>query len=231
MADLPYDLDKYLNETDDGYVVVSYLYPKRFPWAAGALDPLDDTLRLLRFDELEGTAVIGGAVRKRSHAQTLTQDLFRALIVVVVLVTMILWFQFRSLTKIVLCFLPVLCGICGIVVVMALLNIELNMLTLSIAPLLVGIGIDDGIHIVERLHQGQRRDEVFREAGSCMTATTLTTVAAFSCMVLADFDGVQEMGLLGVVGLVVSLLAAVHLLPWALSRVSLPAFNEERSNL
>jgi predicted exporter len=67
--------------------------------------------------------------------------------------------------------------------------------------------------MVGRLHGGEEPEKVLREAGSSMTMTTLTTVAAFACLGLATFDGIREVGLVGSVGLVVCLLASLHLVP------------------
>lgn len=211
--DLPPQLDRHVLELNDEYVAVSYLYLKRFPWATGALDRLRDTLRLLRFDELLGTRLEGEALNSGAHSEALTVDLARAMAVVSVLVILILWLQFGSLAPVGLCLLPSICGACAALVAMSLFRIELNMLTLSIAPLLIGIGIDDGIHIVERLRMRQERSQIFREAGTCMAITTVTTAAAFMCMLLGQFAGVRESGLLGATGLVVSFLAAVHAVP------------------
>jgi len=82
-----------------------------------------------------------------------------------------------------------------------------------VAPMLVGIGADDGIHMVERLRSGQDTAEVLREAGSSMVVTTLTTVGGFACLALATLNGVRDAGLLGAVGLTVSMIAALHLVP------------------
>ena len=200
--------DRHLVAEGEGYAAISYLYPRQFPWASGALDPLRDTFRLLRLDDLEGTRLIGEALRSHGHAYALTRELARALFVVGILVIFLLWTQFRDVKALALCLLPPAVGIAVVLIVMALGGIPLNMLTLSITPLLVGIGIDDGIHVVERLRVGQPVRLIFREAGTSMTFTTLTTVAAFACMAFAQFDGVQEMGLLGAVGMVTALLAA-----------------------
>jgi predicted RND superfamily exporter protein len=96
---------------------------------------------------------------------------------------------------------------------MGLLGLELNVLTIAIAPLLVGIGVDDGIHVMERLRRGESSTDAVRGIGPAMIMTTLTTVAGFGCLLLADFGRARELGLVGAVGLIVALGAALHLLP------------------
>ncbi len=213
LDDLPREMDRYLVSVGGGFVAISYLYTKRFPWANDALEPLRDTMRLLDFDELDGTRLIGDALSSVNHKQALTAELFKAVAVASVLVILLLLLQFRNPRLVLLCLVPPVCGVSAALLMMAALNIELNMMTLAIAPLLIGIGIDDGIHIVDRLRTGQTITSVFREAGSGLTYTTLTSIAAFACLGLARFDGLQDLGLLGGVGMAVALLASVHAVP------------------
>ena len=203
---------QYVFEKEGEYAAVSYVFLKRFPWAAGSSDRLQDTMRRLGFGELQGTTLLGES-SSGEHARILTNDLFKSIAVVVLLVSLVLWFAFRNPAVGALCLVPAVCGLSAVVVAMAVLRLEMNMLTLSIVPLVVGIALDDGIHIADRLYVGQDLGCIFREAGSSMFMTTLTTIAAFSCMGLAEFGGVPELGLLGAIGLLVSFLAAIHLVP------------------
>lgn len=115
--------------------------------------------------------------------------------------------------------LPVLCGLSATVIVMGVTGIELNMLTLSVYPLIIGLGIDDGIHIVEQFRRGAGRVAVLARTGPALFATTITSVVAFACLGLADFVGVRDMGVLAAAGLTVSMLAALHLLPAVVPRL------------
>ena len=136
-----------------------------------------------------------------------------ATILSLLLVLGILAVEFRRVYHVALCLLPAICGIGSAFIVMGLLQIELNLLTLAIAPIILGIGIDDGIHIVQRLRRGDDIDQLFRETGSIMTMTTLTTVSAFACLGIASFDGIRELGLIGAVALSMCLIASLHLVP------------------
>jgi predicted exporter len=212
-------IDRHLLERPREHLAISFIYLRQFPWAEGSVSRFLDVFDRAGGNDLAGVRVMGEALRSASHGEVLRRDALLATSLALMLVAGILWVQFRRLLESVLCLLPLACGIGAALLVMAVLRIELNMLTLAVAPILVGIGVDDGIHMVGRLHGGEPPQKVLqkvlREAGSSMTMTTLTTVAAFACLGLATFDGIREVGLVGSVGLLVCLLASLHLVPLA----------------
>jgi predicted RND superfamily exporter protein len=87
------------------------------------------------------------------------------------------------------------------------------MFTLAIGPLLVGMSVDDGIHMMDRLRGGDSTLTILRESGSAMVITTFTTAAGFACLALSSVPGVRELGVIGASGILGALAASLHLLP------------------
>ncbi len=213
LSELPVEPVRYLFEGEEGVAAISYLYLKRFPWSDGAATQLEETMRLLGFDDVPETYLLSDELELSNEAGWLARYLLRAFILAVTLVVVLLWLQFRSRAAVLLCLVPTICGLSLVAIVMVLFDIPLNKLTMAIAPLLVGIGLDDGIHVMERFRTGQSRETVFREVGPAMAMTTLTSVAAFACILFTEFGGAAEIGILGMVGMVGAFLAAMHALP------------------
>ncbi|NND72530.1 MAG: MMPL family transporter [Rhodothermales bacterium] len=207
------DTDRYLKKVGSDYVNVSYVYLEQFPWEEGVIPRLMETFERASRSQNINSFWLGNMIQGRANRATLQRDFTRAILLSALLVFLVLFARMRNLQGIVLCILPAIAGVLASMGVMALLDIELNMLTLSIVPILIGLGVDDGIHIVERLRRGESMNEIIPGAGSALTVTTLTTVIAFLCMSLATFDGVREAGIVGSVGLLVALLASLHLVP------------------
>ena len=203
----------------DGFAAVSLLYLRDFPWAEGTVARLVDTCERSGACGEGRSVLMGSAVVSSQHATTLVSDLRRALILSALLVAAFLLVQSRSIRMAAAALLPVFCGLSATVIVMAATGIELNMLTLSVYPLIVGLGTDDGIHIVEQFRRGKSRADVLARTGPALFATTVTSVAAFACLGLADFVGVRDMGILAATGLTASMLAALHLLPAVVPRI------------
>jgi hopanoid biosynthesis associated RND transporter like protein HpnN len=103
---------------------------------------------------------------------------------------------------------------------------HLNILTITFLPILIGLGIDFGIHLVTRYEEELRRGRPERVAIELAMANTgkgivtgcLTTAGAFLAMRFTDFRGIEEMGLISGGGLILCMLTMLTLLPVLLLR-------------
>lgn len=205
-------IDRHLLRRSGEQVAVSYVFLRRFAWAEGTISNFLEVTRAAGLEDLAGVTLAGEVLRV-TDSRVIRRAVASALMIAALLVGGILWLRFRRLAVVGLCLAPLVCGLSAAVIVMRFLGIELNLLSMAIAPILVGIGVDDGIHMVERLRAGQDLGTALRETGSSVTMTTLTTVGAFACLALATFTGIRELGLVGAVALLVCLFASLHLIP------------------
>lgn len=103
---------------------------------------------------------------------------------------------------------------------------HLNILTITFAPMLIGLAIDFGVHLVTRYEEELRLGRTEREAvrialvntGQGIFTGALTTAAAFFAMAITEFDGIKEMGLIAGGGLLLALIPMMTLLPILLIR-------------
>jgi predicted RND superfamily exporter protein len=119
-----------------------------------------------------------------------------------------------------LALVPVIFGILGILALSEPLNISLDITSVMMVPLVVGIGIDDGIHILYRYKEEGKGSisEVIQNTGRAIFLTTATTCIAFSSFLIAEHPQLKSMGQIPVLGLVLCFVATVVFLP-ALVRV------------
>lgn len=121
------------------------------------------------------------------------------------------------------------CLIVGMAYTMAFTTLvigHLNILTITFAPILVGIAIDFGVHLIaryeEELRQGRNAEEAMRKAliltGQGIFTGAFTTAGAFLAMWFTDFKGIQEMGIICGGGLLICLVPMMTLLPVLLLR-------------
>lgn len=114
-----------------------------------------------------------------------------------------------------------------------LMGVKLSMINVVGLPILLGLGIDIGIHLFHRLTEegpgGLRR--ALTTTGVAASLSTLTTVLSFVSLTLAGNRGVQSLGILVVIGLSTIFVVSALLLPlaWATGwRVSGLAPGDER---
>lgn len=104
---------------------------------------------------------------------------------------------------------------------------HLNILSVAFLPILIGLGVDFGIHLVARYGEERARNHDFDTAirltylftGPGVAAAALTTAMAFYAVMLTDFRGLIELGLIAGSGMVLCLLASFTVLPALLALV------------
>jgi len=136
-------------------------------------------------------------------------------------VFLILWVNFRRLRSAVMMVVPVAVGIAWMGGVMWLFDMQLNFFNIVVFPSIVGIGVDDGVHIYHRyLEEGaDSLYFVLRRTGMAIALTTFTTMVGYSGLVFADHPGLQSIGKLAVIGLATTFVTAVTVLPALLHAV------------
>jgi len=136
---------------------------------------------------------------------------------ILVFVTLLLYFDNRNFRYIILTLLPVFFGCSTTFGILCWLNLEFNPITLMALPLILGLGIDDGIHVVHRMREEpeQSASQAAIHVGNPILMTTLTSCASFGTLLLTDHPGMESMALVLIIGLPLCLIASITLLPAA----------------
>lgn len=121
---------------------------------------------------------------------------------------------FRNFKNALIVIAPTLAGLLLLFGIMGLFSIKLSIFNMVVLPTIIGIGVDNGIHIFHRFRE--ERGSVMKvlfTTGWAVTATTVTTALGFSGMLAAQMNGLQSLGLLAVIGLGACLFTSWTLLP------------------
>jgi len=173
--------------------------------------------------------VVSGAYRNAPIARRMTtEDLKRASIVTGVLMFTLLLVWYRSIRVLLFLNVPLMVGLAWTAGFVAVVDHDLNILTAFTLGVLGGLGIEYGIHILAhwRLNTTASRDPVenrrlallgfrdtIRHLGGSMAIAVVTTASGFLSLVVARFRGFSEMGALAAVGVMLTLLAFIVVLP------------------
>lgn len=134
----------------------------------------------------------------------------------------LLWLDFRSLRDSLLAMLPLAIGfglLCGW---LGWLGIPLNPANMIVLPLILGIGVDDGVHLVHRWRQQRHRFSLDDATTLALLLTSTTTMASFGSLILARHQGLQSLGQALTLGVFTCLLSSLVLFPALASWLSLP---------
>ena len=178
-------------------------------------EELDLLLREAGVDgELTGVHVTSTRNASSVLGQFLTVSATASLAVVV-----FIFLLFRRVLPALLALLPVVFGALLMLAVGSALGLQLNFMNVGILPMVLGIGVDDGIHLVKQFYD--RRPEgvrgVMRTTGPAVLLTSLTTLTAFGTLAFAENRGLVSVGLLTLLGVGGCLVASLVILPAALA--------------
>jgi predicted RND superfamily exporter protein len=153
------------------------------------------------------------------------QSLFRSQIMTlgVVFIAILLMFMllFRNLRLATIALIPNVIAAGTVLGLMGWLNIPLDIMTITIAAIVIGIGVDDAIHYVHRYQLEFRKDNDYWAAvrrshnsiGRAMYYTTVTVTLGFAILVFSSFVPTIYFGLLTGFAMLMALLANLTLLP------------------
>ena len=128
---------------------------------------------------------------------------------------------FRSLTISLIAIFPNLLSIGVVLGFMGWMGIPLDMMTITIAAISVGIAVDNTIHYLHRFQREFNKDRHYVKTmhrchgsiGYAMYYTSLTIMIGFSILVLSNFIPTIYFGLLTGLAMLIALIAALTLLP------------------
>jgi len=153
------------------------------------------------------------------------QSLFRSQIltlgVVMLGIALMLVVLFRSVSLAVIGIIPNLLAAAIILGLMGLLNIPLDLMTITIAAVTIGIAVDNSIHYIYRFREEYPKHKDYIKTmhychaniGRAVFYTAITIIVGFSIMVMSNFIPTIYFGLLIALAMFIALLAVLTLLP------------------
>ena len=173
-------------------------------------------------DEVRLTGLL---VMYNNVLQSLFQSQILTLGVVMLAIMAMFLVLFRSLPIALLCIIPNAIAAALVLGIMGWLDIPLDIMTITIAAVSVGIGVDNTIHYMHRFRREFPRLGNYRRTmyfchdsiGRAMYFTSMTIVAGFSILVLSNFIPTGIFGLLTSLAMLVALTGSLTLLPQLLA--------------
>ncbi len=130
-------------------------------------------------------------------------------------VYVIVAFDFQSFSDAMLSLVPVAVGFALTFAAMYLAGVAINPANIIVLPLMFGIGVDSGVHILHRYRQAPYDQPPGMTAGTGkgITLTSLTTMIGFGALLLARHRGIASLGFVLAVGIGLTLIACWTIMP------------------
>ena len=159
--------------------------------------------------------VTGSAVHMFNSTRLMTEGYINGGIYAMITIIIYVFVVFRNLRTVFFILLPVFVGSIWTLGIMDMFELKLNMANLVILPLILGIGVVNGIHITHRYREEKDKNSVVlgKSTGQAVVLSSLTTMIGFGSMMVADHYGVFSLGLVLTLGVFCCLVASVTFLP------------------
>jgi predicted RND superfamily exporter protein len=102
---------------------------------------------------------------------------------------------------------------------MGFLNIPINPANIMTLPLVIGIGVTNGIHILNRFAEELTPSILTRSTGKAVLVSGLTTIAGFGSLILGKHQGIKSLGLVMSIGLAACMIAGLTIVPAILNLI------------
>jgi len=197
----------------------------RIPSTAFAGTEIDEAIAAAEADA-DGTSlgkvtVTGILVLAQTTMVSVQQSQLSSTFISIIFAVVVLVILYRSGALGFIAIIPVVVTMSWSMGTMYLLDIPLNMLTVMITALTVGLGIDYAIHVIERFREERRLgkgvneaiDSTLKNTGAALLVSSITTVAGFGVLIFAQMPILQQFGSISASMIFYSFLLAVVALP------------------
>ena len=195
---------------------------------SNALDPLKS-----KYPEMD-ISITGGLALMMELSDYVTWSNIKSFGLAIVVISIVLIFVFGSFRAGLISIIPNLIPATLTFGLLGLLGIPLDMDTMIIAPVIIGIAVDDTIHFIthyrgEVLIDGnitRALKNTIKEVGQAIAFTSLILGLGFSVMANSNHMGMSNMGRFGTLAIFVALLCDLFMLP-AMILIFKPKFQKK----
>lgn len=183
------------------------VYPKKNIWERKAQEEF--------VAELRGVlpTVTGTPVQLLEYTTLLKDSFIEAAYYSLAAISVLVLLHFRRISCLLLALVPVFLGAVWMGGLMGHYGIPFNPANVMTLPLLVGIGVTNGIHILNRYAEENNPSILARSTGKAVLVSGLTTIAGFGSLILAKHRGIESLGLIMSIGVATCMVAGLTFLP------------------
>ncbi len=205
VADLPPALrDRFVGGTGK-YLL--QIYPRENVWQRQYQEQFIQDLRSV------DPNVTGTPVQLYEYTSLLKESYERAAIYSLIAIALLVMIHFRSLLAVLLALIPVGIGTLWLAGLMGWLGVPFNPANIMTLPLVIGIGVTNGIHILNRYAEERTPGILSRSTGKAVLVSGLTAIAGFGSLILAKHRGIHSLGFVMASGIALCMVAGLTFLP------------------
>jgi hopanoid biosynthesis associated RND transporter like protein HpnN len=208
------------------------VYPKKNVWQRVNQEEFISQLRTI------DPNVTGTPVQLYEYTTLLKKSYEQAAVYSLIAIAVLVFIHFRSVGSVILALLPVAIGSIWLGGAMGFFGIPFNPANIMTLPLVIGVGVTNGIHILNRFAEERTPSILAKSTGKAVLVSGLTTIAGFGSLALAKHQGIESLGYVMAMGTATCMIAGLTFLPALLNllprrdpKIKQPSADNARSTL
>jgi predicted RND superfamily exporter protein len=197
-------IERLLTKRGNTYRMVSYLYYQK---GNLSLDHLEK--------DLKDISITGPERVELEIMRIVKEDLFLLTPIAFFLILFLVFLHFRKWETTLLTLTPLAMGMIWMIGAMSFFGIRINFVNAVVLPMIIGMGIDNGVHLMHRYLEGGKKDmgHALKTTGRAMVMCSFTTMFGFGSLVTARYQALSTMGWMTILGIGFCLVASLCFLP------------------
>ena len=183
------------------------IYSKADIWD---MDAMEQFVREVRSVD---SRVTGNPLQTYEASRQMQQSYIQAAWYALAAILLVLFIDFGSLRFTLLAMFPMAVGMLQMFGILGLLKLQLNPANMIVLPLILGIGIDDGVHVVHDFRRTPGRYRMSASTASSVLITSLTTMVGFGSLMIASHRGLESLGRVLTIGVSCCMFNSLIMLP------------------
>jgi hypothetical protein len=195
---------QFLTRRGDTYKVVSHVYYQK---GKLSLDQLEK--------ELSGISITGSERVESEILRIVKEDLFILTPAALLLISLVVFLDFGGWRTSLFTLAPLAMGLTWLLGAVSLFGIRIHFVNAVVLPMIIGMGVDNGVHLMHRYLEDGRKDvgHALRTTGRAMILCSLTTMLGFGSLVTARYQALSTMGWITILGMGFCLITSLCFLP------------------
>lgn len=133
--------------------------------------------------------------------------------IVIFIIWLLLLVDFRNFKHSLLVMIPIVFGILWLLGMMGIFGLKFNFMNMVVLPIVLGTGVDNGVHIFHRYRETGNIWTAVQKTGPAAFAMSFTVALGWSVLFVAKYNGLKTMASIAVIGILMTYLASITLMP------------------
>jgi len=205
-------IDKSIRKTADGSYVAAITFYGTDP---DAVEVIPESVIASWRSQVGGFVEFSFDKMNRDLQRQVLHDSSRALVWTAAGILLVVYLCFRNLRVSLIVLIPIVFGVVTSFGLLLLVRHHFSFMSITAVPLIIGIGIDNGIHLVRRYLESDRNEilVIAKASGAALIQSNLTTMVGFGALMTSSFSPLVELGLVTSLGVALALAGGLLLIP------------------